>query len=72
MINTYKGSQGAFILKFPFELTKNAEQAQYLKGNIYYIYPEYIVGFIPIKENGVMGEFIKNPNYNLTNDKGRI
>lgn len=63
--HSYKFSQGAVLVKIPHELKKESEIVQYFDGDVYRILPNYIYGIIELRENGIVGEIIKNPNFKL-------
>lgn len=63
--HSYKGSEGAVIIKYPHELKGDNEKLQYFDGIAYRILPNYVYGIVLLKENGIVGDLIKNPNFNL-------
>lgn len=63
----YKGSEGCIVVRIPKSyLGKEDGEIKpiyYKKDSNVRLLPEFIYGYIPTKENGVLGEIIRNPNY---------
>lgn len=63
----YKGSEGCMVVRIPKSyLGKEDGEIKpiyYKKDSYVRLLPEFIYGYIPTKENGVLGEIIRNPNY---------
>lgn len=66
----YKGSDGCIVVKIPKSYLGKEEgeikPIYYKKDSYVRLLPEFIYGYIPTKENGVLGEIIRNPNYRET------
>lgn len=70
----YKCSSGAVIVKIPEDYIEKGINDKPTKP-IYYNYngimrlmPEYIYGYIPLGEKGMVGNIIRNPNYKDIHD----
>jgi hypothetical protein len=63
----YKGSEGCIVVKIPKSyLGKEDGEIKpiyYKKDSTVRLLPEFIYGYIPTKESGILGEIIRNPNY---------
>lgn len=63
----YKGSEGCLVVKIPKSyLGKEDGEIKpiyYKKDSTIRLLPEFIYGYIPTNENGVLGDMIHNPNY---------
>lgn len=63
----YKGSEGCMIVRIPKSyLGKEDGEIKpiyYQKDSTIMLLPEFIYGYIPTKEKGVLGDIIRNPNY---------
>ena len=63
----YKGSEGCVVVKIPKSyLGKEDGEIKpiyYKKDSTVKLLPEFIYGYIPTGENGVIGDIIHNPNY---------
>lgn len=68
---TYKSSKAGILIKYPKELERDNETLEYFDGVTYRIYPNFIYGIVLINENNIVGDLIKNPNYNLSENLQR-
>ena len=63
----YKGSEGCIVVRIPKSYLGKEDgdikPIYYKKDSTVRLLPEFIYGYIPTRENGVLGEIIRNPNY---------
>ena len=63
----YKDSQGCIIVKIPKsyigEGNGEIKPIYYKKNGVTYLLPEFIYGYIPVSNDGVLKEIIRNPRY---------
>ena len=63
----YKNSLGCIIVKIPKsylgEKEGDIQPIYYKKDGIVHLLPEFIYGYIPVSDNGVLKEIIRNPRY---------
>lgn len=72
----YKGSEGCIVVRIPKSyLGKEDGEIKpiyYKKDSTVRLLPEFIYGYIPTKENGVLGEIVRNPNYKDVHDLDNV
>lgn len=65
--NSYKGSQGCIIVKIPKSYLGKAdgpiEPIYYKHDNVTKLLPEFVYGYIPVDNEGRLGEINRNPKY---------